>query len=75
MVTVTAMNGLEKQAAFYRAYLTDDRSAASVAVVLAVAVALWLLLYLISLVGPYDERRGAQAVARTSAAAVKSADR
>ena len=68
------MNGIEKQAAFYRAYLTDDRSAASVAMVLAIAVALWLLLYLISLVGPYDERRGAEAVASTPPAAMKSAE-
>lgn len=75
MVTVTAMNGLEKQAAFYRAYLADERSAAPVAVVLAIGLALWLLFYLISLVGPYDERRAAQAVARTPPTAVRTVDR
>jgi hypothetical protein len=49
---VTAMNGIEKHAAFYRAYLADDRSLASVAGVLVIAIAIWLLFYLVSLVGP-----------------------
>jgi hypothetical protein len=49
---VTTMNGIEKHAAFYRAYLADDRSLASVAGVLVIAVAVWLLFYLVSLVGP-----------------------
>jgi len=49
---VTAMNGIEKHADYYRAYLADDRSLASVAGVLVTAVAVWLLFYLISLVGP-----------------------
>jgi hypothetical protein len=49
---VTAMNGIEKHAAFYRAYLADDRSLASVAGVLVTVVAVWLLFYLVSLVGP-----------------------
>ena len=49
---VAAMNGIEKHAAFYRAYLADDRSMASVAGVLVIAIAVWLLFYLVSLVGP-----------------------
>ena len=49
---VTTMNGIEKHAAFYRAYLADDRSLASVAGVLVIVVAVWLLFYLVSLVGP-----------------------
>jgi hypothetical protein len=49
---VIAMNEIEKQAAFYRGYLADDRSLASVAVILMTAIAMWLLIYLVSLVGP-----------------------
>jgi len=49
---VIAMNEIEKQVAFYRGYLADDRSLASVAVILMTAVAMWLLFYLVSLVGP-----------------------
>ena len=54
---VTDMNEVEKHAAFYRGYLTDDRSVASVAAVLATAVAVWLLFYLVSLVGPQPDPR------------------
>lgn len=50
-----AMNGIEKLAAFYRGYLMDDRSLAPVAMVLAIGVALWLLFYLVSAVGPYSK--------------------
>jgi hypothetical protein len=39
------MNGIGKQAAFYRGYLPDDRSLAPVTVLLSATVALWLLLY------------------------------
>ena len=55
---VTAMNGIEKHAAFYRAYLADDRNLASVAGVLVIAVAIWLLFYLVSLVGPAPQALG-----------------
>ena len=47
-----AMNGIGKHAGFYRGYLTDDRSLIPLTIVLATAVALWLLFYLVSLVGP-----------------------
>ncbi len=50
MVTVM---GIEKHAAFYRGYQPDDRSAFPVAIVLATMVALWLLVYLVSAVGPH----------------------
>jgi hypothetical protein len=46
------MNDIEKQAAFYRGYLPGDGSVAAVAVVLLTGVATWLLLYLVTLVGP-----------------------
>ena len=45
------MNGIEKQAAFYRAYLIDDRSLAPLTTALATIVGLWLLVYLVSAIG------------------------
>jgi len=45
------MNGIEKQAAFYRGYLIDDRSLAPLTTALAAIVSLWLLVYLVSAVG------------------------
>ena len=49
MVTVM---GIEKHAAFYRGYQPDDRSLFPVSIALATIVALWLLVYLVSAVGP-----------------------
>ena len=40
------MTGTEKQAAFYRAYLIDDRSLIPLTFALATIVGLWLLVYL-----------------------------
>jgi hypothetical protein len=57
---VIAMNGIEKHAAFYRAYLADERSLASVAGVLMTAVAIWLFFYLVSLVDPQPELQTAR---------------
>jgi hypothetical protein len=45
------MNGIEKQAAFYRGYLVDDRSLAPLTAALATIVGLWLLVYLMSAIG------------------------
>jgi hypothetical protein len=45
------MNGIEKQAAFYRAYLIDDRSLAPLTTALATIVGLWLLVYVVSAIG------------------------
>jgi hypothetical protein len=42
------MNGIEKQAVFYRGYLVDDRSLAPLTTALAAIVSLWLLVYLVS---------------------------
>ena len=39
------MDGIDKHAAFYRAYLPHDRSLIPVAVALGAIVALWLSLY------------------------------
>jgi hypothetical protein len=49
MVTVM---GIEKHAEFYRGYQPADRSLFPVAIVLATLVALWLLVYLVSALGP-----------------------
>ena len=49
---VTAMNRIDKHADFYRGYSADDRTLAPVAGVLVTAIAVWLLFYLVSLVGP-----------------------
>ena len=46
------MSRIEKHAEFYRGYLTDDSSLAPVAGVLVTAIAVWMLFYLLSLVGP-----------------------
>ena len=45
------MNGIEKQAAFYRGYLPDDRSLVALTVLLSTTVALWLLVYLMDVAG------------------------
>ena len=45
------MNGIEKQAAFYRAYLIADRSLAPLTTALATIVGLWLLVYVVSAIG------------------------
>ena len=58
----TVRNGIAKHAAFYRAYLSDDRSLPQVAVLLATIVALWLLNYLLSGVGPLPKVETAQSL-------------
>jgi hypothetical protein len=45
------MNGIEKQAAFYRGYLIDDRSLAPPTTALAAIAGLWLLVYAVSAIG------------------------
>ncbi len=42
------MDGIDKHAAFYRAYLPHDRSLIPVTVAMCAIVALWLSLYLVS---------------------------
>jgi hypothetical protein len=55
----TVMNGHEKRAAYYRGYLTDDRSFIPLTIVLGITVALWLFVYLIGAVGhPYKPQAG-----------------
>jgi len=45
------MNGIEKQAAFYRGYLIADRSLAPLTTALATIVGLWLVVYVVSAIG------------------------
>jgi hypothetical protein len=64
------MNGIEKQAAFYRGYLIDDRSLAPLTTALAAIAGLWLLLYLVSAIGgPKADQRMVQAAAHASSLA------
>jgi hypothetical protein len=51
------MNGIEKQAAFYRGYLIDDRSLAPLATALATIVGLSFLLYLVCAIGGSEASR------------------
>jgi len=60
------MSGFEKHAAFYRAYLTEERSLVPLTVVLATIVALWLLVYLVASVGR-DSQHTARPVAKAAA--------
>jgi hypothetical protein len=49
------MNRIAKQTAFYRGYLADNRSLVPLTVLLAAAVPIWLLVYLIGT--PADARQ------------------
>jgi hypothetical protein len=53
------MNGIEKQAAFYRGYLPDDRSLVPLTVLLSTTLALWLLVYLVAAVAQAHQDAGA----------------
>ena len=48
------INGIGKQAAFYRGYLPDDRSLVPLTVLLSTTLALWLLVYLVAKVAEAD---------------------
>jgi hypothetical protein len=64
--------GIEKQAAFYRAYLIDDRSVAPLTVAWMTIVALWLLVYLIGAIGLNAKPRAAEPAAQPSALASRT---
>jgi hypothetical protein len=57
------MNGIGKQAAFYRGYLPDDRSLVPLTVLLSTTLALWLLVYLVAAVADPHQDAGAGRVA------------
>ena len=60
------MCGIERQAAFYRAYLIDDRSLTPLIVALATIVALWSLVYLIGCFAPLAKQPTGETVAQWS---------
>ncbi len=66
------MNGIEKHAEYYRAYLPHDRSLIPLTIGLATVVAFWLLLYLVSAVGPQPKWRPAQSAAHPSAVVART---
>ena len=59
------MNGIEKQAAFYRVYLPDDRSLVPLTVLLSTTLALWLLVYLVVCVAEAHQDAGARVASVT----------
>ena len=61
------MNGIERQAAFYRGYLIDDRSLAPLTNALMTIVSLWALVYFMSaVVGPQSRQEMAERGAAVS---------
>ncbi len=61
------MDGIGKQAEFYRAYLPHDRGLISAAVALGAVVAAGFFLYLVGAVSPVADPRLADASARAAA--------
>ena len=61
--TVT-MGNIEKQAGFYRPYLVHDRGRVPLTMALVTGVAVWLLVYLLSVVGPAPS--GSTSIAKSS---------
>jgi hypothetical protein len=66
----TVMNAIEKHAEYYHGYLPDDRSVIPLTIALATIVVLWLLIYLVSVVGPQPRPETAQPAAHVSAVIV-----
>jgi hypothetical protein len=66
------MNGIEKQAVFYRGYLIDDRSLIPLTRALAAIVGLWLLVYMVGPVDPQTKPQTAERAAHASALAYRS---
>jgi hypothetical protein len=59
------MNGIEKQAAFYRGYLTHERSLVPLTIMLTSVVALWLFVYLVAAVAGPAQGGGGRAASVT----------
>jgi hypothetical protein len=69
----TVMNGIEKHAEYYRAFLPHDRSLIPLTIGLATLVAFWLFLYLVSAVDPQPQWQRAQSAARPTAVVSQTA--
>jgi hypothetical protein len=54
----TVKSEIERQAAFYRGYLIDDRSLGPLTVALAAIVALWFVVYLADCIGAMANANG-----------------
>lgn len=67
------MGGIESQAAFYRGYLTDDRSLAPLTAALAAIVVLWSLVYLAGCFAPLAKPPTAEAAGQSSSLVVRRA--
>lgn len=52
------MSGPDREDDYYRGLLPDSRSALSIAITLATSIAMWLLVYLISAIGPAPQPVG-----------------
>ena len=61
------MDGIGKQAEFYRAYLPQNRGLISVAVAMGAVLAVGLVLYVVGAVSPVADPRMADASARAAA--------
>jgi hypothetical protein len=69
------MGWVEKQARYYCSYLADERGLIPVTILLANAVAVWLLAYLISSVGtPSQLERGLSQLQSMSAILKRASD-
>ncbi len=65
------MNGIERQAAFYRGYLPEERSLIPLTVLLSATVALWLLVYCVSAVSYVSETKASQAPLLLASSAIQ----
>ena len=69
------MGGIDKHAAFYRAYLPAERSLVPMTIALATIVALWFFVYLVIAVGPQAETETARPGIHTAPVALQSESR
>ena len=66
------MDGIDKHAAFYRAYVPADRSLIPTAIALATFIALWFFVYLVIAVGPQTEAQTARPGTHSAPIALRS---
>jgi hypothetical protein len=71
----TVMGGIDKHAAFYRAYVPAERSLVPMTIALATIVALWFFVYLVIAVGPQPEAQTARPGIHTAPIAMRSESR
>jgi len=69
------MGGIDKHAAFYRAYVPAERSLVPTTIALATIVALWFFVYLVIAVGPQPEAQTARPGIHEAPIALRSESR